>query len=50
MGVKTCLCRNQKISNALVNFEAKNIKTKFIACELSVKLVVTFGVVLYRNQ
>ena len=28
----------------------KNIKVKFIACDYSVKRVVTFGVVLYRNQ
>ena len=25
----------------------KNIKAKFIACELSIKSVVTFGMVLY---
>ena len=29
---------------------SKNIKPNFIACELSVKRVVTFGVVLYRNE
>ena len=33
-----------------VNFATKNVKAKFIACEFSVKRVVTFGVVQYRNQ
>ena len=28
----------------------QNIDAKFIACELSITRVVTFGVVMYRNQ
>ena len=31
-------------------FAGKNVKEKFIACKTLVKRVVTFGVVLYRNQ
>ena len=31
-------------------FAANAIKSNFIACDVSVKRVVTFGVVLYRNQ
>ena len=46
MGVKTCLW----ISNHHVKFAAKQFKAKHIACELLVKRVVTFGVVLYSNQ
>ena len=41
--------RNWKL-NGHVKFENKNIKAKFIDCDFSVKRVVTFGVVLYRNQ
>ena len=36
--------------NDQVKFAAKNINAKFIACDFSVKRVVTFGMVLYRNQ
>ena len=42
--------RNKIISNDQVKPSAKSIKANFIACELSVKRVVTFSVVLYRNQ
>ena len=31
-------------------YAAKNIKANFIACELLVKRVVTFGAALYHNQ
>ena len=41
--------RNFK-SNDHVQFTAKNIKANFIACELAVNMVVTFGVVLYCSQ
>ena len=34
----------------LVKFARKNIKATFIACDFSVKRVVTLGVVPYRNQ
>ena len=51
MGVKTCLWSEfKKISNDQVKVSAKDIKPKFIACELWVKRVGTFGAVLYRNQ
>ena len=33
-----------------VKFATKNIKSKFIACDFSVRRVVTFCVVLHRNQ
>ena len=39
--------RNKKISNDQIEFAAKNLKAKLFVCELSVKRVVTFGVVLY---
>ena len=42
--------RNKKKSNNKVTVAAKTIKAKFIACELSVKRVVTFGMVLYCSQ
>ena len=41
---------NKKIRNHQFKFATKNIKAKFIACEHSVKRIVTFGVVLYHNQ
>ena len=50
MGVNLFCCRNQKISNNQVKLAAKNIKANFIACELSLQRIVTFDVVLYRNQ
>ena len=40
--------RNLKITNDQVKFATKNIKAKFIACDFSVKRVVTFSVVLYQ--
>ena len=47
----TIVCgRNQNIGNDQVKVAAKNINAKFFACELWVKRVGTFGVVLYRNQ
>ena len=36
--------------NGQVKFAAKTIQANYIACELSVQRVVTFDVVLYRNQ
>ena len=45
MGVKEL-----EISNDQLKFATKYIKTKFIACDFSVKRVVTFGVVLCRNE
>ena len=51
MGVKTFLLISElEKSNGQVQFAAQNIKAICIACELSVKIVDTFGVVLYRNQ
>ena len=51
MGVNTITCgRNQNISNDQVKVAAKNIKAKIFACEIWVKRVGTFDVVLYRNQ
>ena len=44
VGIRIYVCNDQ------VQFAAKNTKPEFIACEPSVKGVVTFGVVLYRNQ
>ena len=38
------------VRNDQVKGEAKNINAKCFACELWVKRVGTFGVVLYRNQ
>ena len=38
------------ISNDQIKVVAKNKYAKFFACELWVKRVGTFGVVLYRNQ
>ena len=46
MGVNTCLWSD----NDQVKVAAKNINAKCFACELWVKRVGTFGVVLYRNQ
>ena len=46
MGVTTCLWSE---SNDQVKFAAKTIKAKFIACELLVKRVVTFDMVLYNE-
>ena len=38
------------ISNNQVKFSAKTIKAKFIVCYFWLTRVVTFGVLLYRNQ
>ena len=48
--MKTFCGHNWKINNDQVKFASKNIKANFIACELSVKRVITFGEVLYRSQ
>ena len=49
--VVTLVCgRFQNISNGQVKVAAKTINAKFYACELWVKRVGTFGVVLYRNH
>ena len=49
--VLTFVCgRNWDISNDLVKVAAKIESAKFFACELWLKRVGTFGVVLYRNQ
>ena len=49
--VCTLVCgQNSNISNDQVKVAAKNINAKIFACELWVKRVGTFGVVLYRNQ
>ena len=50
MGVKTFLWSDLENKQRTIKFSAKNIKAIFIACELSVKRVVDFGVVLYRYQ
>ena len=38
------------LSNNQVKFATRNIKAKLFACDFSVQRVVTFGVLLYRNQ
>ena len=48
MGVNTCLL--SELEHNLVKVAAKIWSAKFIACELWVERVGTFGVVLYRNQ
>ena len=49
--VRTLVCgQNENISNDQVKVAAKNIDAKFFACELWVKRVGTFGLVVYRNQ
>ena len=42
--------RNKNISNYQVKVSAKYINAKIIVCELLVNRVVTFGVIMYRNQ
>ena len=39
MGVKTCLWLELEYNTDQVKFAAKNVKAKFIACEISVKRV-----------
>ena len=39
MGVKTCLWLELEYNTDQVKFAAKNVKAKFIACEISVKWV-----------
>ena len=49
--VRKLVCgRNYKLSNGQVIFATINIKAKCIACDFLVNSVVTFGVLLYRNQ
>ena len=50
MVVKTCCGQSLNISDDQVKVATKNINASFFACELWVKRVGTFGVVLYRNQ
>ena len=50
MGVNFCLWSELDISNDQVKVSAKNINAEVFACELWVKRVGVFGVVLYRNQ
>ena len=50
MGVNTCLWSELEMSNDQVKDAAKNINANFFDCELWVKRVGTFGVVLYHNQ
>ena len=45
MGVKTFLW-HKKQTNDQIKLAAKHIKPHFIACELLVLIVVTFGMVL----
>ena len=47
---KWVLSQNKNISNDQVKVAEKSINTKFFACELWVKRVGTFGMVLYGNQ
>ena len=42
--------QNWNIINDQVKVAAKNISTKFVACDFWVERVGTFGVVLYHNQ
>ena len=47
----TLVCgQNYNISNDQVKVAANNITSAFFACELWVKRVGTFGVVLYRSK
>ena len=39
-----------ELNNDHITFAKRFIKAKFIVCDFSVKRVVIFGVVLYRNQ
>ena len=49
--VLTLVCgRNTNINNDLVKVSANILSATFIACELLVERVGTFGVVLCRNQ
>ena len=50
MGVKSFLWSELENKQWPSQARYKNIKANFIACEFSVKRVVTFGLVLYRNQ
>ena len=50
MGVKTRLWSELEHKQLPGKVAAKNIRAKFIACELWEERVGTFGVVLYRNQ
>ena len=48
--LKCVFGRNKNKSNDQVKFAAKKINAQFIAYELSITMVVTFGEVLNRNQ
>ena len=48
--VNTCLWSKLEHKQDQVKVAAKTINAKFFACELWVKRVGTFGVVLYRNR
>ena len=50
MGVKTCLWSVLEHKQRPDKGCSKNKNAKFFACELWVKRVSTFGVVMYRNQ
>ena len=50
MGVKTCLWSELVHKQRPEKVVAKNKNAKMFACELWVKRVGIFGVVLYRNQ
>ena len=49
-GVKTFLWSVIEKDNDQVKFAAPKLKANFIACELSVKKVITFGMALYLNK
>ena len=50
MGVNFCLWSELEHKQCPGKSAAKNISAKFFVCELWVKRVGTFGVVLYRKQ
>ena len=50
MDVNTCLWSDLELSNDQVKVIAKNINAYLFSCELWVKRVGIFGVVLYRSQ
>ena len=50
MGEKTYLWSELEIKQFPGQAFNKNIKAKFIACDFSIKRVVTFGVVVNLNQ
>ena len=50
MGVKTFLWLDLENKQRPGKFCSRKYKANFTACDLSVKGVVTFGVILYSNQ